>query len=43
MFRSIDMTQLTPEKNGFSKVEEYILTYADWFNFILFSWISNAY
>ena len=39
------MAQLTPgEKTGFSKVKEYILTlYADWLNFILLSWISNAY
>ena len=34
MFSSIDMSQLTPVKNGFSKVKEYILTlYADWLNF----------
>ena len=37
MFSSIDMTQLTPEKTGFSKVKEYIFTsYADWLNLCVF-------
>ena len=42
MFSSIDMT---PEiKTGFSNVKEYILTkHADWLNFQLLSWISNAF
>ena len=55
MFSSIDIydtintRKKNKNKNSFSKVNEYILTlYVDWLNFkvknfILLSWISNAY